>query len=81
MTNLKQLENNLLFGRVNKRPDDRLNSIAQGLYSLMQRSEAIYEEHRVIKYLKEPHLSQKIFTFVLILDVHVLVRFYDNLVD
>lgn len=75
MASLKQLESNLLFGhgQNSEQPDERLNSIAPAMYLAMLKSQEVHEEHKVMRHLKESHLSQRIFTFAAVLDIHVLV--------
>jgi len=73
MSNLRQLENNLLLERAHEEPDERLKNISLKLYSAILQSKTTRDDNKVIKRLKESQLSQKISTFTIILDVHVLV--------
>ena len=74
MKSLRKLENNLLFGlnQDNDKPNERLKTIAPSIYSSLMNIDEIYEKNKVLNHLKESHISPKITTFAIIIDVHLL---------
>ena len=80
MKSLRTLEHNLLFGIGDeiKEPPAKLNTIAPKLHSALMESEKMYEKYKIVNNLNKSHISQRISTFSLILDLHLLVSFINE---